>query len=32
MCKCLNTIYTRWEKFTPSSPLEEILRDRINEM
>ena len=32
MCKCLNTIYTRWEKFTLSSPLEEILRDRINEM
>ena len=32
MCKCLNKIYTRWENFTPNSRVEEILRDRINEM
>ena len=31
-CKCMNTIYTRWEKFTPNSMIEIILKKRINEM
>ena len=32
MCKCLNTIYTRWEKFLPNSPIENMLKERIDEM
>ena len=32
MCKCLNNIYQRWEKFTPNSPIENILKNRIDEM
>ena len=32
MCKCLNNIYQRWEKFTPNSPMENILKNRIDEM
>ncbi len=32
MCKCLNTIYTRWEGFLPNNPIENILKERIDEM
>lgn len=32
LCECINTIYTRWEKFTPNSMIETILKKRINEM
>ena len=30
MCGCFNTIYTRWEKFTPELPMEKILANHIN--
>ena len=30
MCGCFNTIYTRWEGFTPELPLEKILASHIN--
>tara|TARA_B110001452_G_scaffold155392_1_gene129300 strand:+ start:259 stop:717 length:459 start_codon:yes stop_codon:yes gene_type:complete len=32
MCGCFNTIYTRWEKFTPEQPLEIILAKHISSM
>lgn len=32
MCGCFNTIYTRWEKFTPDLPLEKVLVKCINEI
>jgi len=32
MCSCFNTIYTRWEKFTPQLPLEKVLVKCINEI
>ena len=32
ICKCMNTIYTRWEKFLPSSPLEQIIKTNIDKM
>ena len=32
MCKCLNKIYTRWDNFLPNSPIENILKERIDEM
>ena len=30
MCNCFNTIYTRWEGFTPELPMEKILIKSIN--
>ena len=30
MCKCLNTIYTRWEKWTPVTKIEHILKKHID--
>ena len=30
MCKCFNTIYSRWEGFTPELPMEKILVKSIN--
>ena len=30
MCNCFNTIYTRWEGFTPELPMEKILLKSIN--
>ena len=32
MCSCFNTIYTRWEKFTPEAPMEHILVKAINDI
>jgi len=32
MCNCFNTIYTRWENFTPELPMEHILVKAINEI
>ena len=32
MCGCFNTIYTRWEKFTPELPLEKVLVNCINKI
>ena len=32
ICKCMNTIYTRWEKFVPSSPLEQIIKTNIDKI
>ena len=32
MCNCFNTIYTRWEGFTPELPLEHILVKCINDI
>ena len=32
MCKCLNTIYTRWEKWTPVTEIEHILKKHIEEI
>ena len=29
MCECLNTIYTRWEKWTPVTEIEHILKKHI---
>ena len=29
MCNCFNTIYTRWENFTPEQPMEIILAKHI---
>ena len=29
MCKCLNTIYTRWEKWEPVTEIENILKKHI---
>ena len=30
MCNCFNTIYTRWENFTPEQPMEIILAKHIS--
>lgn len=32
MCNCFNTIYTRWENFTPEQPLEIIMAKHISSM
>ena len=32
MCNCINTIYTRWENFTPEQPLEIIMAKHISSM
>ena len=32
MCNCFNTIYTRWENFTPELPMEHILVKAINDI
>ena len=32
ICKCLNTIYTRWEKWTPNSPFETIIKRNIDKI
>ena len=32
MCNCFNTIYTRWENFTPEQPMEIILAKHIGNM
>lgn len=32
ICKCMNTIYTRWERFTPTSPLEQIIKTNIDKI
>jgi len=32
MCNCFNTIYTRWEGFTPEQPIEIILAKHISSM
>ena len=32
MCNCFNTIYTRWENFTPEQPMEIILAKHIGSM
>ena len=32
MCNCFNTIYTRWENFTPEQPMEIILSKHISNM
>ena len=29
MCNCFNTIYTRWENFTPELPMEIVLAKHI---
>ena len=30
MCNCMNTIYTRWEGFTPESSIERAMFTHIN--
>ena len=32
MCNCFNTIYTRWENFTPEQPMEIIMAKHISSM
>ena len=32
LCKCVNGIYSRWEAWTPQSPLDTILKKRITDM
>lgn len=32
MCNCFNTIYTRWDNFTPEQPMEIILAKHISNM
>jgi hypothetical protein len=32
MCSCFNTIYSRWENFTPELPMEKILAKHISNM
>ena len=32
MCGCFNTIYARWEKFTPELPMEKIIAKHISSM
>ena len=32
MCNCFNTIYTRWENFTPELPMEIVLAKHISSM
>ena len=30
MCKCMNTIYTRWEKWEPETSMQAILKRHID--
>ena len=30
ICSCMNGIYGRWEKWSPSTPMEEIFQKHIN--
>ena len=30
MCNCMNTIYTRWEGFTPQTSIEKAMFNHIN--
>ncbi len=32
LCKCVNTIYTRWENFTPNTEFERIFQKHINDI
>ena len=32
MCNCMNTIYTRWEGFTPESSIERAMYNHINDI
>ena len=32
LCTCINNIYTRWENWTPKTPMQIILKNRIDEM
>lgn len=32
LCTCINNIYTRWENWTPETPMQIILKNRIDEM
>ena len=32
ICKCMNTIYKRWEKWTPNSPFEVIIKRNIDKI
>lgn len=32
ICKCMNTIYNRWEKWTPSTPFETIVKEYIDKI
>ena len=32
LCGCINSIHTRWEKFQPKTPMEEVLKRRIEEI
>lgn len=32
ICKCMNSIYSRWERFTPTSPLEQIIKTNIDKI
>lgn len=30
LCNCMNTIYSRWEKWTPQTPIHTILKNRLD--
>ena len=32
MCNCMNTIYTRWEGFTPETSIERAMYKHINDI
>jgi len=32
LCKCINTIYTRWESWEPSSEFENVFKEHIDNM
>ena len=32
LCNCINTVYTRWENWTPVTPMQIILKNRLDEM
>ncbi len=32
LCKCMNTIYTRWENWQPESRMEELFKKHIEQM
>ena len=32
LCKCMNNVYERWEKWEPTSMYEELLKTHIDEM
>ena len=32
MCNCMNTIYTRWEGFTPETGIERAMFNHINDI